>query len=140
MKHLAQHMLSESLRRPYLDKAKVAIREQLRHPGLYETERSRLLQRLASLGHPKVYEANPSPVPGAIDPGPLPPKNIFIDVANATYSTLSALPHTRLYLYATQQRLNVHSTDTKDQVILALLEHAQGTTNSAVTSGESEKS
>lgn len=138
MKHLSQQMLSDALRKPYLDRMRSTLRERLRRPGISTEERAYLQTELAKVGAPKVYSAEEPSPPGAIDPGPMPVVPIQIDLANATHDSLSALPHTRLYLYAVQQGLEVHASDTKALIILKLLKHSGSTENGPATVHGSE--
>ena len=88
--------------------------------------RRRLLGELARLGQPKIYRAEATPPPGALDPGPMPRPDIELDLETATVESLSATPHTRLYLYARQQGLEVNPADTKVQTIGKILDAIQG--------------
>lgn len=118
-------MLTMELRRSSLERYRQQLRDQLRSPGLSIEERSRLQRALATAGRPKIYDASEPPVPGSIDPGPMPAKPIEIDLATANHDSLSRYTHTRLYLYATQHGLDVNSGDTKAQIAAAILAHAQ---------------
>ena len=126
MKHLSQQMLSMELRRPFLDRHRQYLREVLRRPGLSAGERLRLSQELTTAGSPKDYDTEPQP--GAVDPGPMPVTPIAIDLAEATHDSLATLSHARLFLFATQQNIDVRHGNTKAQVIEAILGSVQGET------------
>jgi len=95
-------------------------------PGLKATERDRLRVFLTGLGKPKDYKWDEEPQPGAIDPGPMPAVTIEVDLDGATFETLAALPHSRLYLYANQEELDIKPGDTKAVIVKAILTAIQG--------------
>jgi hypothetical protein len=81
---------------------------------------------LEILGKPKVYTNSGPPQPGAIDPGPMPAVEIEIDLDSATHDSLSTILHSRLYLYARQEGLEVSPGDTKAQIVTTILGSSQG--------------
>jgi hypothetical protein len=98
----------------------------MRQPGLAATEREFFQKMLEHLGKPKEYEWDETPQPGAIDPGPMPVVDIELELEDATFETLSTLPHSRLYLYAYQEGLEVKPGDTKAVIVKAILAAHQG--------------
>ena len=126
MRHLSQQMIAEEVRRPHLRKYRRHLHETLRDPGLGAEARKRVLAALENAGRPKTYDSIEPPPSGALDPGPMPQPAIEIDLQAATHDSLSATPHTRLYLYAVQRGLKVSPGDTKVQTISAILDTIQG--------------
>lgn len=122
MKHLSQQMLSPELRRPHLKKYRRALQKRLRGHGLDADSRRALEREIHGLGAPKVYSADDPPPPGAIHPGVVLAEHLVFP-PDSTYDQLSATPHTRLYLYAIQQDLDVHPGNTKAQLVNAILSH-----------------
>lgn len=102
------------------------IQERLRLPGLPATERDMLRGVLERLGKPKEYKWDEVPQPGAIDPGPMPVVDIELDLDDATFETLSSLPHSRLFLFAQQEGLEVKPGDTKARIVKLILDSHQG--------------
>jgi len=126
MKHLAQNMISIELRAPYLKRQEKRLKEALRRPGIRAEERTLLLQLLDRLGKPKEYLEDESPPPGAIDPGPMPPVEIELDLDEMNFENLSTIPHAKLYLYAQQKGLEVKPGDTKAVIVKTILTATQG--------------
>lgn len=126
MKHISQQMISMDLRGPVLRRYRAQIKDRLRRPGLTKDEHAQLHRQLKLVGEPKVYSDSEPPPPGAIDPGPMPPVEIELDLDNASYDSLSPHAHSRLYLYARQEGLDVKAGDTKAQVINLILRSIQG--------------
>jgi hypothetical protein len=124
VKHLSQQMVSLELRRPHLKRFRRALQKRLRSPGLDGDTRRALERQVHGLGGPKVYSADDPPPPGAIDPGPMPVDPIDLPLTS-TYESLSATPHTRLYLFALQQGLDIHPGNTKAQLVLTILSYFQ---------------
>jgi len=114
------------LRRPHLQRYRRRLQREIVRPGLSNEERRRLQQTLQRTGAPKIYSLNEPPPPGALDPGPMPAVEIEIDLDGADHDSLSALPHSRLYLFARQQGLDVNPGDTKVTIVSTILAHAQG--------------
>lgn len=125
MKHVSQQMISMELRRPYLKRRRRQLQRQMRHPGLDPEARRRIEREIHNLGDPKVYSADDPPPPGAMFPGPMPAAEIDIP-PDSSIEQLSAIPHTRLYLYALKRDLDVHPGNTKIQVAKAVLDHLRG--------------
>ena len=126
MKHLSQQMIGMELRAPHLQRYRRELQTALRKPGLTAPERERYQQYLALVGQPKVYSSSESPQPGALDPGPMPVVALELDLENATVDSLSILPHSRLYLYARQEGLEINPGDTKAQIVKTILGSSQG--------------
>lgn len=126
MKHLAQNMISIELRAPYLKRQQKKLKEALRRPGISAEERKFLLQLLDGLGKPKEYLEDAVPPPGAIDPGPMPPVEIELELDEMNFENLSTIPHTKLYLYAQQEGLEVKPGDTKAVIVKKILTATQG--------------
>ena len=126
MKHLAQNMISIELRAPYLKRREKQIKEALRRPGISAEERKLLLQFLDMLGKPKEYSEGEEPPPGAIDPGPMPPVEIKLEVEEMNFENLSTILHSKLYLYAQQEGLEVKPGDTKAVIVQTILTATQG--------------
>ena len=126
MKHLAQSMMSVELRAPYLKRRERRLKEALRRPGIRAEERKFLLQALDQLGKPKEYLEDEKPLPGAIDPGPMPPVEIALDLDEMTFENLSTIPHAKLYLYAQQEGLEIKPGDTKAVIVKTILTATQG--------------
>jgi len=127
VKHLTQQMISTDLRKPFIQKRRRKLQQLLRQPGLSATERDRFRAQLDGLGKPKVYKWD-EPQPGAIDPGPMPVVAIELDLDDATFETLSKQPHSRLFLFAQQQGLEIKPGETKAKVINTILAAHQGET------------
>ena len=127
MKHLSQQMLGTELRKPYLQRYRRQIQDALRRPGVSAEERQNYQLILDHLGEPKVYSVTDTPTPGALHPGPM-PVDIEIDLDGATLETLSSIAHSRLYLYARQEGLEVQPGDTKVQIVKAILATVEGET------------
>jgi len=119
-------MISEELRRPYVQQYRRKLREHARQPGLTPDERKRVARMLAGLDKPKQYRPDEPPQPGAIDPGPMPPAGIDLGSGFLTFESLSKHVHSRLYLYAVQEGLNVTPGDTKAKIIQTILNQEQG--------------
>lgn len=126
MKHLSQQMIGMDLRAPYIQRYRRQLQELLRQPGLTEAERENFQKKLDFVGKPKVYSDSEPPKPGAIDPGPMPLVELELDVGSATFDSLSVMPHSRLYLYARQEGLEVNPGDTKAQIVTTILGSSQG--------------
>jgi len=126
VKHLSQQMISIELRKPHLQRQRRRLQEKLRQPGLVATDRITYQNMLGFLGKPKEYKWDEAPQPGAIDPGPMPVVEIELELEDATFDTLSALPHSRLYLYAHQEGLEVKPGDTKAVIVKTILADHQG--------------
>lgn len=109
------------LRKPHLQRWRRKLQETLRQPGLSAMERDRAVTMLAVIDKPKDYKWDEAPQPGAIDPGPMPTVDIEMDLESATFDTLSTESHTRLYLYAHQEGLEVSPGDTKAVIIKMIL-------------------
>lgn len=122
MRHVSQQMISLEVRRPHLKRRRRVLQKQLRNPGADMETRRRIERQIRNLGEPKVYSADDPPPPGAIDPGPMPIGDVEMP-SDPSHETLSAMPHTQLYLFAVQQGLEVHSGNTKVQVIETILKH-----------------
>ncbi|HUW59284.1 MAG TPA: hypothetical protein VMZ92_21805 [Planctomycetota bacterium] len=114
------------LRGPHIQRYRRKLKRELLRPDLSSETRGRLHQALARVGEPKVYSLDEPPPPGAVDPGPMPPVEIEIDLTEATHDSLSALPHSQLYLYVRQQGLEVKPGDTKVTIISTILADRQG--------------
>ena len=121
MKHLSQQMLSIELRKPYIEKQRRRLKEKLRNHGLSVMGREVFRKTLEGLGKPKKYTWDEDPQPGAIDPGPMPVVTLELELDGATFETLYVLPHSRLFLYAQQQGLEVKPGDTKAVVVQTVL-------------------
>jgi hypothetical protein len=117
-------MVSMEIRRPYLRKYRRYLHRKLASPNLSSDQRKVLERELNGLGQPKVYDADDPPSVGSIRGGaPV----VKLDVgSDLTRESLSKQPHSKLYLYALQQDLEVHPGDTKAQVIETILRHIQG--------------
>lgn len=126
MKHLSQQMIGMDLRTPHIQRYRRILGDLLRRPGLTAAERENHQRSLDLLGKPKVYSNSEPPPPGAIDPGPMPAVEIELDLDSATHDSLSTIPHSRLYLYARQEGLEVNPGDTKAQIVTAILGFSQG--------------
>lgn len=126
MRHLSQQMLTEEIRRPHLKRHRRRLQRALQDLTLGPETRKRFMAELAGLGKPKVYDASEPPLPGALNPGPMPQPAIELDLETSTIESLSAIPHTRLYLYALQEGLEVNPGDTKVQTIKTILDAIQG--------------
>jgi len=126
MKHLSQQMIGMDLRSPHIQRWRRKVQREMRRPGLSGDERDRLRRFLQTLGQPKVYSFNEPPQPGSLDPGPMPQADVEIDVDGATYDSIAALPHTRLYMYARQHGLETNPGDTKAQIVKTILATIQG--------------
>lgn len=122
MRHVSQQMISLEVRRPYLKQRRRALQKQLRNPGVDAETRRRIEGQIGKLGEPKIYSADDPPPPGAINPGPMPVGDVQLP-PDPSHETLSAMPHTRLYLFAVQRDLEVHPGNTKVQVIETILSH-----------------
>lgn len=83
-------------------------------------------EHLASLGQPKQYDLDTEPQPGAIHPGLMPVVDIELELENMTFENLSRLPHSRLYLYACQEDLDVAPGNTKAVIVKTILASFQG--------------
>lgn len=126
MKHFSQQMIGMGLRTPHIQRHRRALGELLRRPGLTASEREHYQHALGFLGKPKIYSNLESPPPGAIDPGPMPPMELELDLEEATFDSLSTIPHSRLYFYARQEGLEVSPGDTKAQIVTTILSYSQG--------------
>lgn len=126
MKHFSQQMIGMDLRSPHIQRGRRRIQRELRRPGLSSDERDRLGRDLKTFGLPKVYSFDEPPKPGSLDPGPMPQVDVEIDVDGGTYDSIASLPHTRLYMYARQQGLEVNPGDTKAQIVKTILATIQG--------------
>jgi hypothetical protein len=122
MKHFSQQMISLEKRRPFIKQQRRSLQKSLRNPGLNGETRRVLERQIHNLGGPKVYSADDPPSPGSIDPGPMPQDPIELTL-DSTYDSLSGTPHTRLYLFALQQDLDVHPGHTKAQLVQTILSH-----------------
>ena len=85
-----------------------------------------MAEALETVGEPKVYSLDEAPAPGSRDPGPMPQVDIQIDLDEATHDSLSAIPHSQLYLYVRQQGLEVKPGDTKATIVSMILAEPQG--------------
>jgi hypothetical protein len=121
-------MISMELRKPHIQRQRRKLQEMLRRPGLPSTDREFARKALESLGAPKVYSADEPPQPGAIDPGPMPVVDIELELEldDMTYDSLTTLPHSRLYLYAQQEGLDIKPGDTKAVIVKTILAAQQG--------------
>jgi hypothetical protein len=119
-------MIGMDLRGPHIQRFRRRLKRELVRPGLTNEERGRVERTLENAGAPKIYSLDEPPPPGAVDPGPMPPVEIELDLDGATHTTLSALPHSRLYLYARQQGLDVNPGDTKATIVETILADPQG--------------
>lgn len=102
------------------------LREHARQPGLTPDERQRVTRMLGELDKPKQYRPDDPPQPGALDPGPMPPAGIDLGSDSSTFESLSKHTHSRLYLYAIQEGLNVNPGDTKAKIVQTILDQEQG--------------
>lgn len=89
-------------------------------------DRETTQQLLGTLGEPKEYKWDDMPPPGGIDPGPMPLIDIELDLDEATFSTLSSQPHSRLYRFARQEGLDTKPGDTKAVIVKTILVAYQG--------------
>lgn len=126
MKHLSQQMIEMELRAPHLQRYRRELQVALRKPGLTTGERELFQSQLVRVGAPKVYDSSEPSQPGALDPGPMPPVVLELDLEAASFDSLSTIPHSRLYLYARQEGLEVDPGDTKAQVVKTILGSIQG--------------
>jgi hypothetical protein len=126
VKHLSQQMIGMDLRGAHIQRFRRRLKREIIRPGLSSDERGRLERTLEGVGQPKVYSLDEPPPPGALDPGPMPPVEIALALEDAPYDSVSALPHSRLYLYARQQGLEVNPGDTKATIVSTVLADLQG--------------
>jgi len=126
MHHVSQQQISIEVRRPHINRFKKRLIRMLQTPGIDSETRQRYQVQLDKLGEPKVYTREGHAPPGAIDPGPMPTDPPPIDFDTATASSLSQHLHTNLVRHALRMELVVQSSDTKAQIVQAILGHIAG--------------
>ena len=126
MHHVSQQQISIEVRRPHINRFKKRLIRMLQTPGLDSETRQRYQAQLDKLGEPKVYTREGQAPPGAINPGPMPTDPPDIDFDTATASSLSQQLHTNLVRHALQMELDVQPSNTKAQIVQAILGHIAG--------------
>ena len=100
------------LRRPHLNRYRRQLRDALMDPSLSHERRAEIKEKLASIGLPKVYAGNPSPVPGTTS-------------AKTTLEDLLALTHSELLAKASEEGVEAFKSWTKARIAQAILDNKQ---------------